>query len=579
MTTTGTVFTRPYSSELLRALKQDVNYIYPRQELVSEPIFPYFILDGGAFNLVADRFPYVIDDNGSVNSDKMLELIENDKLFEEFRHGGKYNWERSFASNDGTDGFTRKYEWQIWPQRLYMIIPVAQAFLRTGDEKYSKLWLEIVRGWSDAHPYQEFDPTIHYIKTNMVWRDMQVAWRTLSLLHSVFMLQDAPYSKEDWQFIYSFLNLHANHLYLEAKHQLTINNVQNHALQIGSALITCAVMFPEFNHSDEMLDMGMKVVRMNMAGIMEGGGSNEDSPSYSHFIARLYLETFLLLRNNSIPVPDGLEDSIKSQYQWLWQCDTPKGNSPRISDSYGIDVQSDINRVRKLIDIDLPQRDKSVIFRENNFAVIRKGKLTLYADALDPNGLCSHLHYGRPQMLLYYGEGSDSDVIVDAGCCNYDKWEYYHPIRSTAYHNVLYCPDVNDFKRRLSCRIDEYSDTSVSFSAEISEGGISYSWKRKITVEENRIIIDDSGESEKDIQWMSHLFFSRCNISEPSTKVMRMLSETYRLTVNTEMPYRRQLMPVMNDGNRQDYAIVMECSCFGKNYRNRTVLDFENHTY
>ncbi len=579
MTKTGTVFTRPFSRELLGAEKAEVNYMYPREELISEPILPYFVLDGGAFNLTADRFPYLIEEDGSVNSDRMLELIENDRLFEEFRYGSKYGFERSFAYNDGTEGFTRKYEWQIWPQRLYMTIPVAHAYLRTGDEKYPKLWLDIVRGWYEVHPYQEFDPNIHYIKTNMVWRDMQVAWRTLSLLHGVFMLQDAGYTEDEWQFIYSLLNLHANHLYLEANYQLSKKNVQNHGLQIGSALITCAVMFPEFEHSGDMLEMGINVVKLNMSGIMEGGGSNEDSPSYSHFIARLYLETFLLLRNNSLPVPEGLEECIRSQYRWMWQCATPKGNSPRISDSYGIDAKADIDRVLRLIDVDLPDRSGSVLFKENNFAVLRNGKLTLYADALDPNGLCSHLHYGRPQILLYYGEGSDSDVIVDAGCCNYDKWEFYHPIRSTEYHNVVFCPDVDDFKRHLCCRIDDYSENSVAFSAEIEEGEISYRWSRRITLENNRMIIEDSGESDKEINWCSHLFLSRCQICEYSKNILKMLSETYKLTINSEKTYRKLLMPVMNDLNRQDYAVVMENTGFGTNYNNRIEMIFEDHIY
>ena len=212
MKRTGNDYTKPYAKEIF-GIENTCYYPYPREELVKNPVFPYFVLDGGSFNLLNDRF-------GGADGERILEMTMSGELFDIFRHKGEFNWEISFAYTAGTD-FTKKYEWQIWPQRLYMIIPLAHRFLQTGDRRYADAWLTIVKEWDKAHPYQEFDPDVHYLQTDMTWRDMQVAWRTMSLLHGMFMLSDAPFAKEDWAYLYDFVKLHMRHLYIEALDRFT----------------------------------------------------------------------------------------------------------------------------------------------------------------------------------------------------------------------------------------------------------------------------------------------------------------------------------------------------------------------
>ena len=564
MKKTGTDFVKPYSEKFF-GKSNTVQYIYPREEMVKEAIFPYFVLDGGAFNLACDRF-------GKVDGDDILEKVMSDELFEEFILGGKYNWEKSFAYTGGT-GFTRKFEWQIWPQRLYMILPLAHAYMRTGDRRYSDKWLETVHGWVDAHPYQEFDDSISYFETDMVWRDMQVGWRTLSLLHSLFMLQEAPYPEEEWKFLYDLVHLHAKHLYLEAKDRIARQHVQNHVLQLGTALMLAAVMFPEFDFSEEMLEMGKDTVKMNMQGIYPEGGSDEDSPSYSHFIARLYLEAYLLLKNNNLPQIDGLHDSIVNQYRWIWLNITPIGNVPRISDSYSIDSVADIERVKRLIDLDLPSERTSVFFPANNYAVLRKGDLVLYVDALDQ--YAGHRHWGRPQILLYCGK---TPVLVDGGCCNYDRWEMYLELRSMPYHNVVYSPLINikNYERgKITSKISHYDGDSVAFEAHISYENVEYDWKRTLRLTEDKLIIDDCAVSDKEIPWRSHLLFSQQDTNIDSDNQLRQMTFDYIMTMTTDLPYEKMLMPVMNDNNKIDYAVVAESNDVGKEYRNHIELSFE----
>ncbi len=250
-----------------------------------------------------------------------------------------------------------------------MTIPVAHAFVRTGEEKYARTRLTIVKEWDKAHHYQPFDPNIHYINTDMVWRDMQVAWRAMSLLHGVFMLEDAPFTKDEWLYIYNFIELHVNHLHEEALDRIAKNHAQNHVLQIGVALIMASAMFPEFRNASESLKIGIDTVRMNMQAIYPDGGSNEDSPSYSHFIARLYLEAYLQLKNNSFGEIEGLYESIVRQYKWIFHMSSPKGEALQISDSYVMDSLADLKRARDLIPIEFDEERRSIFLKPSGAAV------------------------------------------------------------------------------------------------------------------------------------------------------------------------------------------------------------------
>jgi len=577
MKTTGILFEKPWG-EAVFGRSMPSRYVYPREQLTAEPVFPYFILDGGAFHFANDVL-------GTTDSDRWLPRIMDGSLMEVFRHGeGEYGWEASFAYTDPV-GFRKKYEWQIWPQRLYMTIPLAHAWLRTGEERYAARWLEIVRGWDAAHPYQPFDPDRNYLLTDMTWRDMQVAWRTLSLLHGAFMLDDAPFSAEDWRYLTDFIRLHADHLLEESKDRLERRHAQNHVLQIGVALIMAGALFPELERAGEYIRYGRETVRMNMErAIFPDGGSDEDSPSYSHFIARLYLEAYLLLENNGLePVP-GLRESVLRQYEWLRVTMAPDGEAPRISDSYGLDARADLARVSRLLPIRTEEERGDVLLPDSRAAVLRRGKLTLLADAMDYRR--GHQHAGRPQILLWYGT---DPILVDGGCCSYDRWELYLPLMTAAYHNVIRVPGVHDSREntiRTFLDASRMEDGILRFGADVdTAAGASYRWERELTVsgDGKTLILSDRAEQTSEgepLPFESNLYFGRhdadCPLTgNPDRRRMRLLSGEMLLTVESEREGFTFTAPVENGENRIDYALVFSVTGTGR-YENRTVFTFED---
>lgn len=565
MKQSGNDYTKPFASEIF-GVENICRYPYPREELIKHPIFPYFILDGGAFNLLNDRF-------GTTAGDAILELTMSGQLFDIFKHKGEFDWESSFAYTEGTD-FTKKYEWQIWPQRLYMTIPLAHKFLQTGEARYANAWFTIVSEWDKAHPYQPFDPSIHYLQTDMTWRDMQVAWRTMSLLHGLFMLQDAPFEKEQWQYLYEFVKLHMSHLYEEALDRLARNYAQNHVLQIGVVLMFAAVMFPEFPNSAEMAKIGVDTVEMNLRNaVFEDGGSDEDSPSYSNFIARLYLEALLLIENNGLPKIEGLRESVIKQYNWIYQCMTPQGRTLQLSDSYSLDVMQDLEYVSKLIELELPQRQDSLLLKDSRLAIFRKGDITLYVDGQSFPG--PHRHAGTPQILLYKGA---EPIIVDSGVCNYDRWELYAQLPEPKMHNVVYANGIDMNNVTVDTRIESFDGDkgTITVKAQVNSGKISYTWTRSISLNSEKLVIADKAVSDTEQQWQSRLFFKKNDVYfAPDRHSMQLLREDFIMTLKSDVDAEKELVPVMNEENKLDYAVVVQNTAFGKTYENKIKIEFQ----
>lgn len=567
MKNNGTDFKKPYAKDFF-GIEHIGYYPYPREELIKNPIFPYFVLDGGAFNLMNDRF-------GSADSQKILELTLSGELFEIFKYKEKFNWEASFAYTKDTD-FRKKYEWQIWPQRLYFTIPLAHKFLQTGDEKFAFAWLTIIKEWDKAHPYQEFDPDVSYFDTDMVWRDMQPAWRTMSLLHGIFMLQDAPFSKEDWKYLYDFTELHIKHLYLEAIDRLKRNHAQNHVLQIGVVLLFAVSMFPEFENTKEMTKIGLDTVRMNLENaIFSDGGSDEDSPSYSHFIARLYLEALLLIDKNGYEEIPGLRESVKKQYEWLYSCMTPNGKTLQLSDSYALDVMQDIKFASKLIELDFDKTQRSVYFPDSHIVVIRKGKQVVFIDAA--SFPAHHHHAGSPQIISYY---DTHPILVDTGVCNYDRWEMYYYLHNFKAHNVVYNDEFDDcFDCRVTARFTkvDLEEGVVSIETKVChKDGKSYVWTRDIKVTENSIDIYDKAASEIQMPFKSRLFFAKNDVYFPegNKNTMQLLKQDFLMTLNSKKAVNMELAPVMNEKNEPDYAVVCQSGKVTDCFENELSISF-----
>ncbi len=560
-------FFKPYYDEIYNVKTEKRYFVYDREKLRIEPIFPYLVLDGGAFFLMNEKF-------GGTDAKTLLEKTLSGEVFDFIRDkDGKINWGISYEKS-AEYGINKKHEWQSWPQRLYMLLPLAQEYMKTGDRKYSDKWFEIFSKWVEECPYETFNPELNHVYTSMKWRDMQISWRTLTIIYSVYMLgQNSPFDKNQWKYIYDFLELSFNHLVLECEYNMGKNMFGNHVLQKASGLVTGAVMFPEMKDSQKYLEVGEKTMLFcHENSILADGCSTEASPSYSHFIARLYVEAEMNLERNGYPQMDGIHDSIIRQYQWLAKMSYKNGRTVRTGDCYGMDAHADICRVAEIVGFTPDFTKKTEFLKDSQTAMIRGDRTELFFDGMKHYG--GHQH-GSRLNLIYYVDGTP--VLTELGCCSYDWQESYHTVGNKASHNVVYSNDFALWETQTTVEdvtFDEKTNT-VSGKVTYKDKNHELVWKRTACLDGMKLTIKDEIKADKPLNVCGNFFFADKGMtlddiwymgdeltSKGEESEFKVLHGLDLVTVKSTEKLTLSCVPCLNDDNQQDRATRLRWNDF-----------------
>ncbi|HAN22103.1 MAG: hypothetical protein A2Y15_03760 [Clostridiales bacterium GWF2_36_10] len=533
------IFEKPWIHEWYLNKKQKCIHPYPKELFKQVDIFPLFLLDGGAFFFLKDHL------EGAADSNAILKGIESGKLFELWTNQGIFNWKMPYEQFKTKKD--KPWEWIVWINRLYFLLPLAQEFYRTGDEKWADSWYKYFDDWSQHNTYEPYDNTENH-KTSLIWRDMQVCWRFLVLIHSVYLLSSSLYlDKTKWKKIYYAIELHANHVYQEAIKQLsTGKSGGNHFQQKGLVLLYAGILFPEFEKAEQYILTGKQILEKHLADQMyKDGGNAEASPSYSHFIARMYVEAFLLLQKHNIPGIIGLEESIQRQYYWLYQASSTLGQSLQINDSYALDVNLDLNIVTKIFPLTIPVRKESILFDKSKFSVIRNNLYEVFIDAMPQKEY--HQHFGRPNILVYF---NGLPLIIDAGCCNYDRNIKHEYFQRSCSHNVVVVPEFEDSfsscdemlehlqnhsKIEITNFILDQNEASITILHTIGHNDVNFTWQRQVILKNEKLKIIDRIESIKEIQCRQLFHFAPNNMILSADKMKAFITlNTHEVVIKHE---------------------------------------------
>ncbi|MBQ7901208.1 MAG: hypothetical protein IJ365_04500, partial [Clostridia bacterium] len=103
-----------------------------------------------------------------------------------------------------------------------------------------------------------------------------------------------------------------------------------------------------------------------------------------------------------------------------------------------------------------------------------------------------------------------------------------------------------------------------------------YVWTRSIAIDDSRLVIEDEAVSDTVFPWKSRLFFKKNDVHFAQDKhTMQLLTQDFLMTLKSEQAINMELVPVMNDDNKVDYAVVAESADNGKVYKNRIIIEFE----
>ncbi len=577
-------FVRPWFEETVGKPPLKRRHPYPRDLFREREIFPLLVLDGGAFFWLNDRM------GGTADGKAVLDGLESGKLLEPWRAEGKpsgeLDWELPLRRH-GSSSLRTPLEERVWVHRLYFLLPIAQEFFRTGNEAWARKWMQYFREWADRHP-RAADESV--LRDDFVWFDMQVCWRLLVLIHSVYLLSgSSKLTRKDWGLIYGAIREHAHHALAEAKSEIARGaQGANHSLQRGTALLYAGVLFPEIELASECVDAGRIILTWQMREqVLPDGGSVEGSPSYSHFIARYYAEAWALLSKNRMAPIEGLETTIQRQYEWLFQSSSPGSLSLQIGDSYALDARADLQTAARLFPLSIAGSKGSTIFRDSQFAVLRNARFDLYVDAMKMRE--DHQHVGRPNLLVF---ANGEPLLVDSGCCNYDWMIQEHYLRGAWAHNVVLVPalqeptlDVYVHNAELRQRYSDIAITefvtgdrqsSVAVTSTVRRGNRGYTWERRIVLEPDRVRILDRVTSEEEVECRQLFHLARTNVALEQggrVAVMRHAGQDARLEhMEPARTFTLSYQPAVDQRNAISISPTLVSEARGKECRFEVLL-------
>lgn len=486
---------KPYIAEYSGKAAVPRQYCYDFETLKERDIFPYLVLDGGAFLFASDRF-------GDASSAELLRAVYDGRLRKLLTApDGSLDWGISYHTAAAT-GMPKQHEWQSWPQRLYMLLPLAQEALR-GSAASAALWMEIFRSWRDDSPYEPLDYSVAHINTSMKWRDMQPSWRTMSLLHSCAMLGRTGFlSRGDWTEIYDFLILNLSHLAGEGRASVAAGRGGNHVLQMGTALVIAGILFPELPGAAEWETVGREVMTLcRRLNVYPDGMTKETGPSYSHFIARLYLEAEKTAEANGFAPVCDLDRTVPAMYQRLAELTPRSGVTLPFSDGFGMDARADIDAMAELFPFTVTYPEGSRIVPDSRHTLMECGAMECAVDSMEFQG--GHQHYCRMHPLLWF---AGEELLTDIGCPSYDWGDFYRFSMSSDAHSVIFADAFPDRKSAWQCEVREFDAASNTLTGAVTVryGNAGYVWTRTLSLTDHALTVTDTVDADAETDFTGH---------------------------------------------------------------------------
>ncbi|MBI2263685.1 MAG: alginate lyase family protein, partial [Armatimonadetes bacterium] len=214
-----------------------------------------------------------------------------------------------------------KVPWEL--SRFQHLPLLGKAYWLTGDEKYSEEFVSQVSHWIAENP----------VGLGVNWAcTMDVAIRAANWIAGAYFFRGAKEIPEPfWLDLLKSLLLHGRHI---RTHPEAGAVTGNHYLSDLAGLLYLGIMFPEFSESSEWVSFALREMEAQaFSQIYPDGVDFEASVSYHRLVSELFLYSFVLCRENGIPVrPDAME-VVHRMLRFVAAYTKPDGTAPQIGDA------------------------------------------------------------------------------------------------------------------------------------------------------------------------------------------------------------------------------------------------------
>ncbi len=336
-------------------------------------------------------------------------------------------------------------EWRIEWYKFYYGLNLAHAFSQTSDEKYRRVWQQLVQSWIAQMPVgcDTSDVAARRIQ-NWIY-----AWNAFSLF--------SDFEPEFEDQIVSSLAAQVAHL------RNNVTAERNHRTLELYALFIAVLALPELDQNG-LLEFAIAELHRNLLTDVRPDGVHREQSTHYHATA---LRSFLGARENAsrfgLDFPAGYDEGLESACEFLLHVQRPDGLIPALSDA-DTGNYSDLLELAALIfnrpDFlyaatagleGKPPRVTCAGFPDGGYYIQRSGwgdeatgfrnEKYLVFDC-GPIGDGGHGHY---DLLNIEVAANGQPLIIDPGRFTYaeDEAQWRHRFKGTAAHNTV-CVDALD---------------------------------------------------------------------------------------------------------------------------------------
>lgn len=365
---------------------------------------------------------------GTEDDGEITKIINNEFIF---KHLG--------SPNDWSIFEKTELEKSVWFNRFYYLPSFARMYFLERKNEHLVFMMELLKNWIKENP------VVGPSKSKYNWFDMQVAWRSINLSWCYYLTINGL-SDSDKKVIYDLQAEHAKILMKDfGKKELNEFNHQSHG---ALAILYLAVLFPSLPEAETLLPVSIRIIEHHVKNaFFEDGGNVEQMFGYYPFMTSVFRDAFLLLRSNSVGIPEQILPLLSKMYSYLKIVAQPDGTVPPINDSYEETTKYVLLTLEDILGKEnIPQTRKSVSLNsDSRFAVIRSDndeEKSWYIGMNAARLIGSHAHAGRLAVNFWYNRKA---IFVDSGCCNYDNPLLVDWYRTSEAHNTVIIDGKSDF--------------------------------------------------------------------------------------------------------------------------------------
>lgn len=245
------------------------------------------------------------------NPKKVKEILAYADLL--CKHEFLFNTENDLEQLDDPICYSEKIDWEYRPgddveyvyqfNRHRYFITLGQAYQLSGDEKYAKCYVSLLKDWILENPLNE-------AKKRTTWRILEAGFRGEYWTKAFSYFQDSKSVTKE------LLTLYENCLHVHAEYLISMHSpyrmISNWGVIENHGLFCIAIALREDIRAKEYLEKAIDHLEiLSRMAILPDGVEWEQSPMYHNEVLKCFLEVVLLAREYHVVLPETIIDATK----------------------------------------------------------------------------------------------------------------------------------------------------------------------------------------------------------------------------------------------------------------------------